>query len=320
MLEIFTHFADWAILQMGLTKETRLGSAVHFFIEDSTKIFVLLYLLIFVISLFRSQLSPERVRDYLSKKSRSSGYFLAVFLGAVTPFCSCSSIPLFMGFLAAGVPFGVSVAFLVSSPLISEIAAIMLLGMGSFGIYIVSIYIVSGTIISVLAGYLADKFHMEKYLALNIPKATVSVCACSSIREKAVALIKYAHNFAWNLVKSLYLYILIGLTVGAYMHGYIPQEFFVKYLGQDNIWAVPFAAIVGIPIYASQAGIIPLVQVLLMKGVPIGTALVAFMSIATISLPEMMMLKKVFSLKLLMIFIGYLLIAFMATGYLLNLL
>lgn len=320
MLEIFTHFADLAILQMGLTKETRLGSAVHFFIEDSTKIFVLLYLLIFVISLFRSQLSPERVRDYLSKKSRSSGYFLAVFLGAVTPFCSCSSIPLFMGFLAAGVPFGVSVAFLVSSPLISEIAAIMLLGMGSFGIYIVSIYIVSGTIISVLAGYLADKFHMEKYLALNIPKATVSVCACSSIREKAVALIKYAHNFAWNLVKSLYLYILIGLTVGAYMHGYIPQEFFVKYLGQDNIWAVPFAAIVGIPIYASQAGIIPLVQVLLMKGVPIGTALVAFMSIATISLPEMMMLKKVFSLKLLMIFIGYLLIAFMATGYLLNLL
>ena len=220
MLDIFTHLADWAILQMGLTKETHLGSAVHFFIEDSTKIFVLLYLSIFIISLFRSQLSPERVRDYLSGKSRWSGYFLAVFLGVVTPFCSCSSIPIFMGFLAAGVPFGVSVAFLVSSPLISEIAAIMLLSMGSFGVYIVSIYLISGTIISVLVGYLADKFHIEKYLALTIPKTTPPMCACSSMKEKAVALIKYAHGFSWSLVKSLYLYILVGLSIGAYMHGY----------------------------------------------------------------------------------------------------
>lgn len=320
MLDIFTRLADWVILQMGLTKETHFGSAVHFFIEDSTKIFVLLYLLIFVISLFRSQFSPERVRDYLSGKSRWRGYFLAVFLGVVTPFCSCSSIPLFMGFLAAGVPFGVSVSFLVSSPLISEIAAIMLLSMGRFGVYVVSVYIASGTVISVLAGYLADKFHVEKYLVLNIPKTMPPRCACSSMKEKAVALLKYAHEFSWNLVKSLYIYILIGLTIGAYMHGYIPQEFFMKYLGADNVWAVPLAAVVGIPIYASQAGIVPLVQVLLMKGVPVGTALVAFMSIATISLPEMMMLKKVFSFRLLMLFIGYLLIAFIMTGYLLNLL
>lgn len=318
MLEIFTDLADWAILQMGLAKDTHWGAAVHFFIEDSTKIFVLLYVLIFIISLFRSQLSPERVRDYLSDKSRWSGYFLAVFLGVVTPFCSCSSIPIFMGFLAAGVPFGVSIAFLVSSPLISEIAAIMLLGMGSFGLYIVSVYIVSGTIISVLAGYLADKFNLEKYLALQIPQVAAPKCACASVKEKAKALILYAHQFAWNLIKSLYLYILIGLALGAYMHGYIPQEFFVKYLGADNVWAVPVAALVGIPMYASQAGIVPLVQVLLMKGVPVGTALVAFMSIATISLPEMMMLKKVFRLKLLLIFISFLLLAFIATGYLLN--
>ena len=320
MLDIFTHLADWAILQMRLSKETHLGSAVHFFIEDSTKIFVLLYLLIFIISLFRSQLNPERVRDYLSKKSRWSGYFLAVFLGVITPFCSCSSIPLFMGFLAAGVPFGVSAAFLISSPLISEIAAIMLLGMGSYGVYIVFIYIISGVLISVLAGYLADRFQMEKYLKLDIPRTVPAVCACSSMKEKAISLIKYAHEFSWELVKSLYLYILVGLAVGAYMHGYIPQEFFVKHMGADNIWAVPFAAVAGIPIYASQAGVVPLVQVLLMKGVPVGTALVAFMSIASVSLPEMMMLRKVFSLKLLMIFIAYLLVAFIVTGYLLNML
>lgn len=320
MLDIFTLFADWATAKMGVDTATHFGEAVHFFIEDTLKIFVLIYVLIFFISLFRSQLSPEKVRDYLSGKSRWSGYLLAVFLGVVTPFCSCSSIPLFMGFLAAGVPFGVSMAFLISSPLISEIAAFMLLSMGGYGVYIVTIYLISGTIISVLAGYLADKFNIERYLALNIPKSTPSVCNCKSVKEKAVALVKYANDFAVDTVKSLAVYILIGLIIGAFMHGYIPQEFFVKYMGADNFWAVPFAAVAGIPIYASQAGIVPLVQVLLMKGVPIGTALVAFMSIATISLPEMMMLKKVFSYKLLAIFIGYLMIAFIITGYLLNLL
>lgn len=320
MLEIFTKLADWATAKMGLDLSTHLGQAVHFFIEDTTKIFVLIYALIFVISLFRSQLSPEKVREYLSGKSRWSGYLLAVFLGVVTPFCSCSTIPLFMGFLAAGVPFGVSIAFLVSSPLISEIAAIMLLSMGETGIYVVTVYIASGTVISVMAGYLADKFNIEKYLALSIPKVTPPSCVCKTVKEKVKALLIYANDFAWDTVKSLAIYILIGLVIGAFMHGYIPQEFFIKYLGNDNPWAVPVAAIIGIPIYASQAGIVPIMQVLLMKGVPLGTALVMFMSIATISLPEMMMLKKVFTYKLLGIFIGYLLVAFIVTGYLLNLL
>lgn len=245
--------------------------------------------------------------------------FFAVFLGTVTPFCSCSSIPLFIGFIAARVPFGVSVAFLVSSPLISEVAAIMLLGMGGFGVYIVCIYIISGTIISVLAGYMADKFKLGRLLAIKVESAPIPECKCSSVREKMETLIKYANSYACDTVKSLAPYILLGLGVGAVMHGFIPQEFFVKYLGSDNIWAVPVAVIAGIPMYASQAGIIPLVQVLLEKGVPIGTSLAAFMSIATISLPEMMMLKKVFSTKLLVIFILYLLFAFTITGYLLNL-
>lgn len=318
MLEIFTKLADWAIIKMDLSRETHFGEAVHFFIEDSAKIFVLLYVLIFVISLFRSQLSPERVREYLSGKSRWAGYFLAVFLGVVTPFCSCSSIPLFMGFVAAGVPFGVSVAFLVSSPLISEIAAIMLLGMGTFGVYIVSIYILTGTLISVLAGYLADRFNLGRFLALEIPQNPPIACSCSSLREKTTALLKYANSYAFNTVKSLAIYILLGLSLGAFMHGYIPQEFFVKYLGSDNLLAVPIAVVAGIPMYASQAGIVPLVQVLLEKGVPVGTALATFMSIATISLPEMMMLKRIFRVKLLAIFILYLLIAFTLTGYVLN--
>lgn len=320
MLEIFTKFADLAVVRIGVSTDTHLGRAVHFFIEDSIKIFVLLYVLVFFVSLFRSQLSPEKVRDYLSGRSRRGGYFLAVFLGAVTPFCSCSSIPLFMGFLAAGVPFGVSMAFLVSSPLISEIAAFMLLSMGKYGVYIVSVYIISGTIISVLAGYLADKFGLERFLALQVPAAVLQTEACKSIKEKMAALIKYANGFAFNTVKSLSLYILAGLVIGAFMHGYVPQEFFAGYMGADNVWAVPIAAVASIPLYASQAGVVPLIQVLLMKGVPIGTALVVFMSIATISLPEMMMLKKVFTFKLLAIFVGYLMVAFIVTGYLLNLL
>lgn len=318
MFEIFTKIADWSIAQMGLSRAEKIGEAVHFFIEDTTKIFALIYILIFAISLFRAHLSPEKVRNCLSKKSRWSGYFFAVFLGTVTPFCSCSSIPLFIGFIAAGVPFGVSVAFLVSSPLISEIAAIMLLGMGGFGVYIVCIYIISGTIISVLAGYMADKFKLGRLLAIKVESAPIPECKCGSVRENMETLIKYANSYACDTVKSLAPYILLGLGVGAVMHGFIPQEFFVTYLGSDNIWAVPVAVIAGIPMYASQAGIIPLVQVLLEKGVPIGTSLAAFMSIATISLPEMMMLKKVFSTKLLVIFILYLLFAFTITGYLLN--
>ncbi len=318
MFEIFTKLADWTIGQMGLSRTDNIGEAVHFFVEDTTKIFALIYILIFVISLFRAQLNPEKIRDCLSKKPRWAGYFFAVFMGAVTPFCSCSSIPLFIGFIAAGVPFGVSVAFLVSSPLISEIAAIMLLGMGGFGVYIACIYVMSGAVISVLAGYLADRFNLGRLLAMEIKSAPISECKCNSIGEKMIALLRYANSYACWTIRSLAVYILLGIAVGATMHGFIPQEFFVRYLGGNNIWAVPIAVVAGIPMYASQAGIIPLVQVLLEKGVPIGTSLAAFMSIAAISLPEMMMLKKIFRTRLLVIFVLYLLTAFIITGYLLN--
>ncbi|MDD4556523.1 MAG: permease [Alphaproteobacteria bacterium] len=318
MLEVFTKLADWSIAQMGLTLDTHFGQAVHFFIEDTTKIFFLIYVLIFFISLFRSQLSPEKVREYLSGKSKWYGYLLAVFLGVVTPFCSCSSIPLFMGFIAAGVPFGVAIAFLVSSPLISEIAAIMLLSMEGAGWYVAGVYILTGTVISVLAGWLADKFNIERFLAIKIDMKTPQTCGCTSMKEKAVALIKYANGFAMDTIKSIGLYILIGLVIGAFMHGYIPQELFVKYLGADNLFAVPLASVIGIPLYTSHAGVVPIIQVLLMKGVPVGTALVMLMSLTAISLPEMIMLKKVFTYKLLAIFTGFLLVAFIITGYILN--
>lgn len=319
MLDLFTKFADWSIRHLGLSTETHFGASVHFFIEDVSKIFVLIYVLIFLVSLFRSQLSPERVREYLTGKSRWWGYILAVILGVVTPFCSCSSIPLFIGFIAAGIPFGITMAFLISSPLISEIAAILLLGMEGAGPLVAGVYILSGGVIAVLGGYVCDLFHLEKYA--NYSPATLQRPCCTANgtqSEKLKALIIYAHRFSCDTIKGIGIYILIGLVVGAGMHGYIPAEFFARYLGSENIWAVPFAAIIGAPMYASHAGVVPVVQVLLMKGVPVGTALVVLMSITAISIPELIMLKKVLKWQMLFLFTGFLIVAFIITGYLLN--
>ncbi len=319
MLSIFTDIADWAILKMGLTMDTHFGTAAHFFIEDSLKIFVLIYVLIFVISLFRAQLSPEKVRDYLSGKSRWYGYALAVFLGIVTPFCSCSSIPMFMGFIVAGVPFGVSMAFLVASPLVSEIAAVMLLALDGAGPYVAFIYVITGCIIAMIAGYLCDLLGLEKYLKFK-PTGVVLPASSEeqSMKAHIKALLAYAHKFSYDTVKSIGIYIILGLLFGAWMHGYVPEEFFVKHLGKENPWAVPFASVAGAPLYASHAGVVPVIQVLLMKGVPVGTALVFLMSITAISLPEMMMLSKMLKTKLLVIFTLFLIVAFICTGYLLN--
>lgn len=320
MLDIFTRLADWLTAQMGLTMDTHFGAAVHFFIEDTTKIFVLIYVLIFFISLFRAQLSPEKVRDYLSGKSRWYGYVLAVFLGIVTPFCSCSSIPLFIGFIIAGVPFGVAMAFLVSSPLVSEIAALMLLALDGAGPFVAFIYVLTGSIIAVIAGYLCDLFNLEKYVKFKPNGMVQPACACKSgtVKTKIKNLLIYANSFSYSTVKSIAIYVVIGLVIGAGMHGYVPQELFVKYLGTDNPWAVPFASVAGAPLYASHAGIVPIVQVLLMKGVPIGTALVFLMSTTAISLPEIMMLSKILKKQMLVIFVLFLIMVFIATGYLLN--
>jgi len=318
MFKIFTDFADWCILKMRLDINTHLGASVHFFIEDITKIFLLIYVLIFVISLFRSQISPEKAREYLSGKKRWYGYFLAAFLGIITPFCSCSSIPLFIGFLSAGIPFGITMAFLISSPLVSEIATILLIGMQGAGPKIAAIYVITGSVIAVIGGYLADLFHLERLSVYKINIVQITQNENITVKEKIIELIKYAHCFAWDMIKSIYLYIFIGLAAGAVIHGYIPQEFLLKYLGKDNILAVPVAAVIGIPMYANHVGVIPIIQALLLKGVPVGTALVLLMSITAVSLPEMIMLKKVLSWKMIAIFTGYLLVSFIIVGYLLN--
>ncbi len=319
MFEFLKTFADWTVKSVGLDLSTRLGTSLSFFIEDTIKIFLLIYVMLFVVSLFRAQLAPEKMKSYLQGKSSWFGYILAVFLGVVTPFCSCSSIPMFIAFVAAGIPFGMTMAFLISSPLISEVAAVLLLITPEAGWLAALVYILAGGIISVLGGYLCDKFHLEK---LRETHKHDEHCHCHEhnhgTKDEIKSLIHYAHDYANDTVKEIAPYVLIGLAVGALIHGFIPQEFFVKFLGAENPFAVIIAAFAGIPIYANHDSVLPIVQVLLMKGVPVGTTIVMLMSITAISLPEMIMLHKVLNKKMLWLFVGYLLISFIIVGYLMN--
>lgn len=336
----FLHtFGDRVTVALGLNLSSKAGSSLSFFIEDTIKIFALIYIMLFVVSLFRAQLSPEKIKNYLLGKSAWVGYLLAVFLGVVTPFCSCSSIPLFIAFIAAGIPFGMTMTFLISSPLISEIAAALLLITPNAGAPAAIVYILAGTFISVLGGYLCDKFGLERLRTANSSNSE-TYCHCHEEHchnkkhcdhhhehnnehhhenhEKNLPLIKYAHNYANSTLKEIWLYVLIGLGIGAVMHGYIPTELYIKYLGAENPFAVVIAAFAGIPIYANHDSVLPIIQVVLLKGVPIGTTLVMLMSITAISLPEIIMLHKVLSWKMLSIFISYLFISFIIVGYLLN--
>lgn len=343
VMDIIKYFADFLTTSFGLELNSKLGITISFFIEDTIKIFLLIYIMLFIVSLFRKQLSPEKVRQYLKGKSSWWGYILAVFLGTVTPFCSCSSIPLFIAFLAVGIPFGITMAFLISSPLISEVATVLLLITPNAGLKAALAYILIGAIISVLGGYMCDKFHLKH---LRIKKANDEEChncdgkhchgahkhehkdECQHIHEDSChchhhthnedSTIAYAYNYANSTVKEIWIYVLIGLAVGAFMHGYIPEDTFVKYLGAENPFAVIVAAIAGIPIYANHDSVLPIIQVLLMKNVPLGTTLVMLMSITSISLPEMIMLNKVLSWKMLGIFVSYLFISFIIVGYLMN--
>ncbi len=308
----------------GLDPESRFGAAVYFFIDDTLKIFALLYVIIFIISLFRKQLSPEKVRSYIQNKSKWLSYGLAVFLGVVTPFCTCSSVPLFIGFVEVGIPFGVTMAFLISSPLISEIAAVLLAG--TAGLEIAGVYVAAGALISMLGGYLCDRFNLGAYIT-DRSKAKLHEleehqhghgCGCSHEEGGFRSLIKYAHGFASETVKETWVYIFIGIALGAAMHGYVPEEFIADYARADNPWAVPFAAIVGAPFYGSHGAVVPIVDALLQRGVPLGTSMVVLMSVTAISLPEIMMLKKVLKWQILALFVLFLLIAFIIVGYLLN--
>ena len=322
MLKIFDWFADlitYKILSFEVGE--KFSEAVHFFFLDTSKIFVLLLILIYIITFIRSFVDEDKVRLLLSRKNRFIGYIGASLLGAITPFCSCSSIPLFMTFLRSGVPFGVAMAFLIVSPIINEVAIILLAGV--LGVEFTLIYLIIGVSLGVIGGAIFDFINAKRFL-MELPVNQPCGCSCdeNGHKENEKITMHNRHKLALEeslaIFKSIWIYILIGVTLGAIMHGYLPENFIEKYVGKDNFWSVPAAVLVGIPLYTGSTSAIPVVQSLIAKGLPIGTAMAFMMSSVGASLPEFMILKRVMKAKLLIIVFIVMLIFFTLAGFLFN--
>jgi uncharacterized membrane protein YraQ (UPF0718 family) len=317
MFDLFTRLADVVAYRLlSLDAGSHAGEAVHFFIEDVAKIFFLLVLVIFVIGLFRSWLSPERVRLMVAGRSRFVSYPMAVGLGAVTPFCSCSSVPLFIGFLEAGIPLGVTMAFLIASPMINEVAVVLLAAL--LGWKVTALYVATGLLVGIFGGLLVDVLKLERWVEDYVWSIRMGKVALPEAASGLRARIDYAVGQVREIVGRIWLYVLAGVGLGALLHGYVPQDFFTAYAGADNPLAVPLAVLAGIPLYSNATGVIPIAEALLGKGVPVGTVLALMMSIAAISLPEMIILRKVLKPPLIATFVAILFVAFVIVGYLFN--
>ena len=315
MLDYLQLFADWLTYTvLGMSPATPLGSSVDFFIYDSIKVTLMLAVIVFVVGIVRSYITPQKVKKWVAGRTEGMGNVLAALLGIPTPFCSCSAVPLFIGFVESGVPLGITFSFLVASPLINEVAAAMLLAM--FGWQIALIYIISGLIIAILAGIVIGRLHMEGQVEDFVWK-----CKMYEGAEKEMTLWERV-NFGISESKSITLrvlpYILAGIGIGAIIHGYAPADFLVNIAGPDNPLAVPIAVLIGVPLYSNAAGMIPIMEVLTAKGMAMGTALAFMMSVIGLSLPEMIILRKVIKVRLLLLFAGILFVSFTLTGYLFN--
>ncbi|MFA5339444.1 MAG: permease [Candidatus Omnitrophota bacterium] len=293
----------------------RLNEAVNFFVYDTIKIFLLLAVIIFIVSIIRSFLPPEKTRKILSHNNRFKGHVLAAVLGIFTPFCTCSAIPLFLGFVEAGVPLGVTFTFLVASPMINEVALIMLLGM--FGWKVALLYIASGMAIAIVAGLAIGAMKMERFLE-KLELNGKSNPLTEGIELTWPDRIRYAKTYVVFIIKSVWPYVVIGIGAGAWIHGYVPVDFLAKYAGAGKWYAVPLAVAIGIPLYSNAAGIIPLVSALTEKGMAMGTTLAFMMAVTGLSLPEFVILRKVMKTRLILVFAGVVGAGIMLTGYLFN--
>ena len=309
------NLADFIAFNLfSLKPGSHLGEALDFFIYDTIKIFLLLAVIIYVVAIIRSKFPPEKTRKILSHEREYVGNVMAALLGIVTPFCSCSAVPLFIGFVESGVPLGVTFSFLISSPMANEVALVLLWGL--FGWKIALIYIGTGLLVAIISGIVIGKLRMEKYVEDYVWQMQVgnSEVADPSFRET----LDYARDYTLGLLKKIWPYVLIGIGVGAFIHGYAPEEFLTKYAGRDNPFAVPLAVLIGVPLYSNAAGIIPIVQALMEKGMAVGTVLAFMMAVTALSLPEAVILKNVMKNRLLAVFFGTVAIAIVFVGYLFN--
>ncbi|MFA7116690.1 MAG: permease [Bacteroidales bacterium] len=322
MLKIFTYIADWIVYTLvGLDASTQLAQSLHFFIEDTSKILVLLFIISFLMGIINAYFPIEKVRRFLiTRKLYGLEYLIASLFGAITPFCSCSSIPLFIGFVNGGIPLGITFAYLITSPLVNEVAVAIFLG--SFGLRITAIYVVSGILLGIIGGYILGKLKLENSLTDWVKQIQAqSTSENIEYTEDHISFIKrlpdITHN-SWSIVSGVLIYIVIGIAIGAVMHGYVPENFFATYLSADKWYAVPLAVILAVPMYANAAGIVPLIEVFVAKGVPIGTAIAFMMAVVGLSLPEATLLKKVMKWKMMGAFFGLITLFIIISGFLFN--
>ena len=324
MFEVFTRLADWLVFDLaGLSAQSKAGDALHFFVEDVSKIYVLLLVMIYLVSWLRASLNVERVRDYLASHNPFAGLFLGSAFGAVTPFCSCSSIPVFLGFTSAGIPVGITMAFLLTSPLINEVAVLLLLSL--LGWKFTVLYVLVGMGVGMAGGLVLHLLHAERWLQPFAARAyeKARTQSLSSDAEVAQAMtLGERHEFAVaemrDIFSRVWKWVIIGVGLGAALHGYVPEHWVTDYLGQGQWWSVPAAVLAGIPLYSNATGVIPVMESLITKGLPVGTTLAFCMSTVAASFPEFILLKQVMQLRLLALIFVMLLLAFTLVGWIFN--
>jgi uncharacterized membrane protein YraQ (UPF0718 family) len=314
MLKTFAHSIVYSLI--GVAPGTRFADALEFFIYDTIKILLLLSVIIFIVSVLRSYFPPERTKTILSHKKEFIGNILAALLGIVTPFCSCSAVPLFIGFVEAGVPLGVTFSFLISSPMVNEVAVVLLWGL--FGWKIAAIYMGAGLSVAIIAGMIIGKLKLEKWVEEYVYKIQSLGAAVNDVKQTSKERLVYARANTVEILQKVWLYVIIAIGVGGLIHGYVPQDFLAAYAGPQSPFAVPVAVALGVPLYSNAAGVIPIVYALMEKGLSMGTVLAFMMAVTALSLPEMIILRKVLKIRLLAVFLGIMTVTIVGVGYLFN--
>lgn len=321
MFNWLQYFADWLIYSVfGISAKSHLGEALNFFVFDTLKIFILLFVITIVMGIVNSYFPVDKIRNYLSRnKMYGLEYLFASAFGVITPFCSCSSVPLFIGFVKGGIPLGITFTYLITAPLVNEV--VIAIFAGAFGFKVTALYVVTGIVLGIIGSFTLGKLKLEKYLSPWVQGIIANAQTEEQLLEEKQTL---AQRFplilkeAYNIVKGVSIYIIIGIAIGGAMHGFLPTGFFEHYINKGQWYAVPLAVIMGVPMYSNAAGVIPVVQVLVAKGVPLGTAISFMMGVIGLSLPEAMLLKKVMSWQLIAIYFGTIAFFMILSGYLFN--
>lgn len=311
----FSHFFSYGLL--GLEQGSHLGEAIQFFVYDTPKVMMLLTLIVFVVGMIRSFFTQERTRKYLAGKRETAGNVMAALLGIVTPFCSCSAVPLFLGFVQVGIPLGVTFSFLIAAPMVNEIALVLLYGL--LGWKVAAIYLATGLTIAMVAGWVIGRLKLEHLIEDWVQEMRAGEAVVIEEELNWADRIDRGKEAVRDIVGKVWIYVVAGIGIGAVIHGYVPEEFMASVMGRDAWWSVPVAVVVGIPMYSNAAGIVPVVEALLGKGAALGTVLAFMMSVIALSLPEVVILRKVLKPELIAVFIGVVGSGILFTGFLFNL-